>query len=237
MAGVGLRAGDPPRSLAGEVVRTLAVAIVLVVAVQTFLYQPFRIPSGSMRQTLEPGDYVLVSKFAYGYSRWSFPFGWPAFGGRILGTTPARGDVVVFKLPRDPSVDYVKRVIGLPGEVVTVTGAELSVNGEPAMYAPAGEGPAGSRRFVETLPGGRSHPILRFSSGTPRERRFEVPAGHLFVMGDDRDNSTDSRDPEVGFVPIENVVGRAELIFFSVGADGGSGWGAVRWSRMWTTIE
>lgn len=220
-----------------EMVRSFVYAILLALFFRSVAYEPFHIPSGSMLPTLEVGDYIFVSKFSYGYSRYSFPFGAriPYFEGRIFKTMPQRGDIIVFRTPQDPRIDYIKRLVGLPGDQIQVIEGVLYVNGAPASqrritnYSEARED--GSRpeirRYQETLPGGVVHQVLDENPyGNIDTRGFDsdnteiyiVPDGHLFFMGDNRDNSLDSRFPNglgVGFVPLENLVGRAEMIFFS----------------------
>jgi len=207
---------------------------------RTLIFQPFSTPSGGMIPTLEVGDIFMASKYAYGYSRFSAP----AFlvdrldvfpPGRFFSLTPKRGDVVVFKLPRDNQTDYVKRVIGLPGDKVQMIAGRLSINGaivEREPIAPyAADGLSGKRiaapHYIETLPGGVRHEIIEldrdagFLDNTPV---YEIPAGNYFVMGDNRDNSTDSRVAAdkggVGLVPRENIVARAERVVFSTSASG-----------------
>lgn len=226
----------------GETIKTIVVAVLIALVVRTFAYEPFNIPSGSMVPTLLVGDYLFVSKFTYGYSRHTVAFGLPLFDGRILGSAPERGDVVVFRLPRDPSVDYIKRVIGLPGDRIQIVDGILHINGEAVerrRVDPATLGDdlelAGGTLYVETLPNGREHFIRERSD---RERYdttgvYEVPENHYFVMGDNRDSSEDSRAVRpngfrpVGFIPEENLVGRAEFIWFSL-ADGHF-WEIWRW--------
>ncbi len=208
-----------------ETARTLVYAVAIALAVRTFLYEPFNIPSGSMKPTLLVGDYLFVSKMAYGYSKHSLPFSLPLFEGRIAGSLPQRGDVVVFKLPSDNRTDYIKRIIGLPGDKIQVKDDILYINGEAVkrvrledFYDDDGTGSIGPvPRYRETLPSGRSYTVLDITThgSLDNTRVYEVPAGHVFAMGDNRDNSLDSRVDNVGFIPIENLIGRAEIIFFS----------------------
>src|SRR6266480_3515587 len=197
-----------------ETIRVIFHALIIAVVIRTFLFQPFNIPSGSMEATLLVGDYLFVSKYSYGYSHYSLPFSPPLFSGRILAREPQRGDVVVFRLPKDDSVDYIKRVIGFPGDRIQMIGGLLHINGQPV------------KRGRETLPNGVSYTTLdRIENGVYDDTPvYTVPPGHYFMMGDNRDNSTDSRVlSQVGYVPFENLVGRAEIIFFSIG-DGARAW-------------
>lgn len=206
--------------------KPLAVAFLVFLVIRIFLFQPFTIPSDSEEPTLRIGDYVIVSKSSYGWSRHSFPFSLAPFGGRILGQAPRRGDVIVFKLPRDGRTDYVKRLIGLPGDRVQLIHGVVFLNGAPLRQqslGPTTDPDDPSRPVIalrETLPDGRSHVILR--EATEREGDttgvYRVPEGQYFFLGDNRDNSLDSRWPRavgVGFVPAENLEGKAELIAFA----------------------
>jgi len=224
------------------VLAPLTIAVLLSpLLIRTFLFQPFNIPAGSMKPTLLVGDYMFVSKYSYGYNRYSFPFSPPLalISGRVLPSEPERGDVVVFRLPKDPSTDYVKRVIGLPGDRIQMKGGRLYINDAIVSRRLVGPftGDAGGRNtptlYVETLPGGREHPIFKFDGvgGLDNTEMFEVVPGTVFVMGDNRDDSADSRvAPEaggVGYVPVENLVGRVEVVL-------GSWDPAVRHDPLWT---
>ena len=197
--------------------------------VRTFVGQPFNMPSGSMMPTMLIGDYFFVSKFAYGYTRYSLPFSWPAFSGRIFGAEPQLGDLVVFRLPRDTSVDYIKRVVGLPGDRVQMIDGQLWLNGTAVKHEriadfvsdDPGE-PQRAKRWRETLPNGVSYETLDlqdngFLDNTPV---YTVPADHYFMLGDNRDNSTDSRVlGQVGYVPYDHLIGRAIMITYSFDAN------------------
>ncbi len=227
-----------------ETIKTVVYALLIAGVFRTLFFQPFWIPSGSMKDTLLVGDFLFVNKMAYGYSRFSCPFSMCPITGRILGSEPEHGEVVVFRHPVDGS-DFIKRVVGVPGDTVQMRDGVLFLNGQPLPQEPAGQfeevyarqGPLGTyprcenapvgeggtcvkSRFRETFPNGNSHNILNidnsFADNTPL---FTVPAGHFFFMGDNRDNSQDSRFPQavggVGFVPYENLIGRADRIVFS----------------------
>lgn len=235
----------------GETVSVIVQALLLALVIRTLFFQPFSIPSGSMRPTLLEGDYLFVTKWAYGYSRHSLPFSPPLFSGRIWGGSPERGDVVVFKFPPDPSLDYIKRVIGLPGDRIQVREGQLYINGEPVERVQVGQidNPDVTEMarpvdvYRETLPNGVSYETLDLSPNSigDNTREFVVPADHYFMMGDNRDNSTDSRF-SVGYVPEENLVGRANIIFFSI-AGGASPLELWRWpseirlSRIFTWVD
>ncbi|MBB6408093.1 MULTISPECIES: signal peptidase I [Mesorhizobium] len=209
----------------GETVSVIVQALLLALVIRTLLFQPFSIPSGSMRPTLLEGDYLFVTKWSYGYSRYSLPFGPDIFSGRIWGSEPKRGDVVVFKFPPDPSVDYIKRVVGLPGDKIQVKDGQLFINDVGVPRVKTGqidnpditEEPRPIDVYRETLPNGVSYDTLDISPNSigDNTREWNVPPGHYFMMGDNRDNSSDSRFT-VGFVPAENLVGRANLVFFSI---------------------
>ncbi|GHD06796.1 signal peptidase I [Tianweitania populi] len=214
----------------GETINVIAQALILALIIRTLFFQPFSIPSGSMRPTLLEGDYLFVTKWAYGYSKHSLPFSPNLFEGRIWGSQPERGDVVVFKYPPNPALDYIKRVIGLPGDRIQVRRGVLYINDQAVPREQVGQinNPDITEEnrpvdvYRETLPNGVSYNTLDLSPNAVGDdtREFVVPPAHYFMMGDNRDNSTDSRFT-VGYVPEENLVGRANIIFFSI-ADGAS---------------
>jgi len=238
---------------AGETARVIFHALVIALVIRTFLFQPFNIPSGSMKATLLVGDYLFVSKYSYGYSHFSLPLSPDIFSGRIPGgLLPERGDVVVFRLPKDTSTDYIKRVIGLPGDKIQVIDGVVHINGVAVKHERAPD-------FIETEEGVREAPVKRWKETLPNgvvyypldlvdngfadnTQVYTVPAGHYFMMGDNRDNSTDSRFSQVGMVPLENIVGKAQIIFFSV-YEGERAWEfwrwpfSVRWNRLFTIVR
>jgi len=215
---------------AAEFFKTALIAVVLAVIIRSILFEPFNIPSGSMKPTLLVGDYLFVQKQAYGYSRYSFPFGIAPIEGRIFEKDPKRGDVVVFKLPTNPRIDYIKRLIGMPGDTVQVRRGRLYLNGEEVEREAVGYkkfddeylGEVTMMEYIQTLPDGTMFSIFEESDDEPLDNTpiFTVPEGHYFFMGDNRDNSQDSRvSHAVGFVPLENFVGRADFIFFSTNVE------------------
>ncbi|MDX2113634.1 MAG: signal peptidase I [Alphaproteobacteria bacterium] len=233
---------DKKKNSWDDTLKTIIYAVVLALLFRSFLYEPFHIPSGSMKSNLLVGDYLFVSKFSYGYSRYSFPLGLPPFEGRIFASKPQRGDVIVFRYPKNPRVDYIKRLVGMPGDAIQMKDGRVYINGTMLdrhyvdQYLDEGDErfdrkPYEIARFEETLPEGRKITILKekdYYAGddTPV---MVVPPGHYFFLGDNRDNSRDSRFmDEVGFVPEQNLVGRAELIFCSV-EGGGSCFNPLNW--------
>jgi signal peptidase I len=234
----------------GETIRVVFQALLIALVIRTLLFQAFSIPSGSMKATLLVGDYLFVSQYSYGYSRYSLPMSPPLFSGRFFGSEPTRGDVAVFALPRDDSTDYIKRVIGLPGDRIQMVDGLLHINGVPVKRERVGdfiddEGGGRVRRWRETLPNGVSYETLDLQDNGDLDntQEYVVPPGHYFMMGDNRDNSLDSRVPSaVGYVPFENLIGKAQMIFFSIG-DGEPAWHiwswpwSVRWSRLFTIVR
>ena len=236
-----------------ETMRVIFHALIIALVIRTFLFQPFNIPSGSMKETLLVGDYLFVSKYSYGYSHYSLPLSPRLFSGRIWASPPDRGDVIVFRLPKDDSTDYIKRVIGLPGDRIQMIDGVVNINGVPVKreriedFIETHEEGRTTRikRWRETLPNGVSYTTLDmvdngFYDTTPV---YNVPADQYFMMGDNRDNSTDSRVlSQVGYVPFENIIGRAQIIFFSI-LEGEPAWHvwswpwAVRWSRLFTIVR
>jgi signal peptidase I len=226
-----------------ETVKVILQALAIAFFVRTFLYQPFNIPSGSMYPTLKVGDYLFVSKLSYGYGKYSFNFSLGAFGNtwvkccpvdfegrKVLADTPQRGDVAVFKLPTDTEIDYIKRVIGLPGDRIQVKDGVLFINDiavkkdriddyvDPSRHVGNLDGGL-YPQYQETLPNGVTYKVLDSDTNGQVDNTdvYVVPAGHYFMMGDNRDNSQDSRFlTKVGFVPLENFMGRADIIFFSL---------------------
>lgn len=210
-------------------VKTLLIALIIALGVRTVLVQPFRIPSGSMQPTMLVGDYMIVSKWSYGYSRFStgLPFG-VGGDGRIFASEPARGDVVVFRPPGEPDKDFVKRLVGLPGDRIQIRAGRLFLNGQAVEreFLRMQDFREASGEFTqvavyrETLPdGGPSYQTFDRFPDNPLDDTgvFEVPEGHYFMMGDDRDNSSDSRDPTgvVGFVPHDHLIGKTRIVFAS----------------------
>ena len=248
-----------------ETVKVIVQALLIALVVRTLLFQPFNIPSGSMIPTLLIGDYLFVSKYAYGYSHYSLPgfldLAPSAMPGRLFASAPKRGDVVVFRPPGDADEDFIKRVIGLPGDKVQMMKGRLYINGQEVprdaiapyeMDDPYGK-PSKVAHYIETLPdssggaNGVKHDIIQRDGdegALANTNEFVVPPNHFFMMGDNRDNSSDSRvvGGVVGYVPLENLIGRAEIIFFSIGEDAAV-WQIwkwpqdVRWSRLFQRVH
>ncbi|KAA0971030.1 signal peptidase I [Aureimonas fodinaquatilis] len=207
----------------GEMIVAILQAVALALVIRTLLFQPFSIPSGSMMPTLLVGDYVLVTKWSYGYTKYSLPLSPNLFEGRIWASEPERGDVLVFRKPSETDVDFIKRLIGLPGDRVQMRDGVLYINGTAVPREPEGFFVEGNGvqvpQYRETLPNGVTYLTLdKANTMADNTREFVVPAGHYFMMGDNRDNSDDSRG-SVGYVPFENLIGKAQLIFFSIDGD------------------
>jgi signal peptidase I len=245
------KAGLKPHGELMENGKTIVYALLIALVLRVILFQPFTIPSASMEPTLYEGDYIIVSKFAYGWSKHSLPISLPIFKGRIFERAPQRGDIVVFKWPHDDKTDYIKRLIGLPGDRIQVKGGQLFINGQAVERKFAGNGLAtcpgpnelqpGVPRYQETFPGGKSIVTNSCTGATgiaDYTDVFVIPEHCYFMMGDNRDNSSDSRfdaylppnaaanacpgyngkdggGPGVGFVPAENLVGKADIILLS----------------------
>lgn len=235
-----------------ETAKTIIYAVVIALFIRTVFAEPFSIPSGSMIPTLLVGDYLFVSKASYGYSKHSLPLSMPLIKGRIFYTEPKRGDVIVFKLPSDNRTDYIKRLIGLPGDRIQMKAGRLYINGEIVertfveRFVQRDSTGAAVRydKYTETLPNGVRHTILEMSDDMPYDNtsEFVVPEDHFFMMGDNRDNSMDSRVLKIGFVPKVNLIGKAKFLFYS--NDGTARWWefwkwpmSVRWSRLLNGIH
>lgn len=250
------------KSSAYDLVVVLLQAVAIAVVIRIFLFQPFNIPSGSMIPTLLIGDYLFVSKFSYGYSKHSFPLGFDLFSGRVFGSEPERGDVIVFKTPKDNSTDFIKRLVALPGERVQIKGGTIFINGKPierkrvadiVMDTKCGPNQV-VHQYQETTPEGKTYLTQKLSETCQRYRlsasddteTFVVPPRHYFFMGDNRDDSADSRvsiaENGVGYVPYENLVGRARVLFFSIDESASyfAPWrwlSEIRWSRIADVIR
>ncbi len=226
-----------------DVFKTLVFAILIALSIRSFAFEPFSIPSGSMKPTLLVGDFLFVSKYSYGYSRYSVPFGrYIPLSGRLMYSQPERGDVAVFKFPKDNKTDYVKRIIGLPGDVVKVTNGVVYVNnipierervgffedfhrdGYPEKYNLYREEVSETREYFtlddisfEGIFSQRSNDNKIVAFDVNNTNNYTVPSGHFFAMGDNREHSSDSRIiHQVGFIPKDNLVGKAEILFFSI---------------------
>lgn len=234
-----------------ELIKTVFYAIIIALLIRTFAFQPFNIPSGSMIPSLLVGDYLFVSKYSYGYSRYSFPFSLPLIGERVLYEQPERGDVIVFRSPVEKKIDYIKRVVGLPGDTVQVKNGILRINGKTVRRERIGEMIAFDRlnrpetlvHYKETFPEGHEHSIGEKSDfyRSDHTAAIVVPEEHFFVMGDNRDRSSDSR--RGWFVPKKNIIGKAQVLFFSFDKSKAKIWEiwkwpfAIRYDRLFMKIR
>jgi len=275
MMGVNLPEADKRKTGAGgaqqksqestwDLIKIVIEALLIAFVIRTFLFQPFNIPSGSMIPTLLVGDYIFVSKLSYGYGPYSFnfsisPFGYKLFkfgplpftGRYVLAAKPKRGDVVVFKLPSDNETDYIKRVIGLPGDSIQVKGGVVYINDKPVKRVRVADWydtPDTPRyrfpvhQYRETLPNGVSYVTFDLSENSSGDNTsvYHVPPDHYFMMGDNRDDSNDSRF-DVGYVPYENLIGKADILFFSHRpVEWWEVWRwpfVIRWSRFFKLVD
>ncbi len=233
-----------------ETIKSLLIALVLALIIRSFLYEPFHIPSGSMKPNLKDGDFIFVSKYDFGYSRYSFPFGLPIFNGRIFfKNQPKRGDVLVFRLPSNPNINYIKRLIGLPGDKIQMKNGILYINDEPVKKVFLGEilendndNTTLTKQYREIFNDGKEVLVLDKIENGPGDNTpvYIVPEKHYFFMGDNRDNSLDSRFQETGFVPEQNLIGKARIIFFSSSDNPLKFWKwnkIIRTNRIFKTIE
>lgn len=235
-----------------DTIRTFFLAALIALSIRAFAFEPFNIPSASMVPNLLIGDYLFVTKYAYGYSSLSSLYGVLPIKGRVMSEMPQRGDVVVFKLPSDNRTDYIKRIVGLPGDKIQVRNGLLYINGVAVERRKLAEHKADNYLkpsssavdYVETFPDGHQHVIREEGDDFELDNTevFEVPSAHYFAMGDNRDNSQDSRTSRVAFIPADNLVGRAEILFFSLDEEAHfwEFWkwpGSVRWGRLLQTIE
>jgi signal peptidase I len=229
-------------AIAGLIFASIFGLLVLVATI--FFFQTFQIPSGAMMPTLLVGDYMVVSKYSYGYTRYSLPFSLPLFSGRVFASEPQRGDVVVFRLPKDDLVDYVKRLVGLPGDRVQMIDGVLQINGQPIKHERiddfVGDDGVRVKRYRETLPNGVVYTTLDLTDKGfyDNTQVYTVPPGHYFMLGDNLDNSTDSRIlSAVGYVPFENLIGRAEVVFLSIKPASENAPWAIRYGRIGTVVR
>ena len=242
---------------AWDLAKTVFYAVAIALVLRIVIFQPFNIPSGSMKPTLEVGDFLFVSKPTYGYSRASlvYPLTRMNMQGRILSSHgPQRGEIVVFKARKDGNKDYIKRVIGLPGDEIRMIGGVLHINGEPVNKEFIGMAETDcdiyrrtqAPRYRETLPNGVSYVVQEChgnEGNLDNVGPYRVPEGHYFMMGDNRDQSQDSRTTQVLYVPLDDIVGRAERIFFSVDGEKAAFWQvwnwpfAVRYGRIFDPVR
>lgn len=235
-----------------ELFKTLLIAGSIAIFFRSIFFEPFNIPSGSMIPSLLVGDYLFVSKYSYGYSKYSFPFGVVPITDRIFEKSPKRGDIIVFRKPGDETIDYIKRLVALPNDTVQVKNGVLYINKKMVERTKSNVGIMKNNfgdkkiftQYKETFDGLNFHEIIEASDQDLFDDtiEFKVPDNHFFFMGDNRDNSRDSRSPEVGFVPKRNLIGKAQIIFFSHNSSASifEFWKwhkAIRFSRIGKAIE
>ena len=235
-----------------ELFKTLLIAGSIAIFFRSIFFEPFNIPSGSMIPSLLVGDYLFVSKYSYGYSKYSFPFGVVPLTDRIFEKSPKRGDIIVFRKPGDETIDYIKRLVALPNDTVQVKNGVLYINKKMVERTKSNVGVMKNNfgdekiftQYKETFDGLNFHEIIEASDQDLFDDtiEFKVPDNHFFFMGDNRDNSRDSRSPEVGFVPKRNLIGKAQIIFFSHNSSASifEFWKwhkAIRFSRIGKAIE
>ena len=227
--------------------KTLVWALLIAGVIRSLFFEPFHIPSGSMKDTLLEGDFIIVSKSSYGYSKYSFPFAMFPIKNRVFFKKPNRGDVIVFRLPTNPRINYIKRLIGLPGDKIQIISGELYLNDKLVTKEFIGifddRIKGGMKKYKETLPNGKEYYVLDHVPNSLKDNTpsYIVPEGHYFFLGDNRDNSQDSRFlKEVGFVPEQNLVGRAKFIFMSSNDSLIKVWAwfkNIRFKRIFSTID
>jgi signal peptidase I len=230
-----------------ESLKTVFYAFMLAMAIRSFFFEPFHIPSSSMKPNLLIGDFIFVSKFTYGYSKYSFPLGLPIFNGRTVGAKPKRGDVIVFRLPQNPKINYIKRLIGLPNDEIQIKRGVVYINGNkiPKEYISnySDLTVKSGKKYLETLPNNKKFEVLDTEQNGIGDDTFvyKVPKKHYFFLGDNRDNSLDSRFTDgAGYVPEENLVGKAQIIFLSSKENPLKFWtwfSSIRLSRMFKRIK
>ena len=236
-----------------ETITTVVYAVLIAMVIRSFLFAPFSIPSSSMYPTLLVGDFLFVSKYSYGFSKHSLPWSVPLIPGRIFESVPERGDVIVFKVPKDNTTDYIKRLIGLPGDTIQMKEGRLYINSKIVprkriedYVIRERDGVERFAQYIEILPNGKEHLIIEIDDvhmNSDETKEFKVPEGYYFFMGDNRDNSYDSRFSDVGFVPKENLVGKARRLFLSYDSERSSLFAfwrwpeTMRWGRFFDKVD